>query len=54
MYIFRGSPEMALTLAALRKDRERGKSGLTRQRSGFALFIACLRHNRENRRNGEE
>ena len=52
MCTFRGSPEMALTLAAVGKDDKGGKAGLTRQRSGFALFIACLRHNRENRRNG--
>ena len=54
MCTFLGSLEMALTLGAVGKDDERGRAGLRRERNGFSLFGACLRHDRENRRNGEE
>ena len=54
MFTFRESLRMALTLGALRKNEEMGKADLRRQRSGFALSMACVRHNLENRRNGEE
>ncbi len=53
MYTFLGWLEMALPLGAVGKDEEVGKAGLRRQRSMFLLFMACLGHNPENRRNGE-
>ena len=53
VYFFE-SPEMALTLGAVGKDDKRGKARLRRERSGFALFLACLRHDRENRWNAEK
>jgi hypothetical protein len=52
MYTFLGSFEMALTLGAVRKDKEGGRADLRRERSMFLLFRACLSHNPENRRNG--
>ena len=54
MCIFLGSLEMAFTLGAVRKDEEMGRADLRRERSMFPLFMACLRHNRENHRSGEK
>jgi hypothetical protein len=51
MRIFLGSLEMAFALGAVRKNEEMGRTGLRRQRSSFALFMACLSLNPENHRN---
>ena len=54
MCTFLGSLEMAFALGAVGKDEEMGRADLRRERSMFSLFMACLRHNRENRRSGEK
>ena len=54
MCTFLGSPEMALSFGAVRKDEEIGRAGLKRGKSSVALFIAYLSHNRENHPNGEK
>ena len=54
MYTFLESPETALTFGAVGKDGETGEGDVRRKKTGFLLFMACLRHNMENRRNGEE
>ena len=43
---------MALTLGAVGKDEEMGRADPRRGKSSLVLFMACLRHNLENRRNG--
>ena len=53
MYTFLESPEMALPLGTVGEDEEVGRAEPRRERSIFLLFRAVLRHNRENRRNGE-
>jgi hypothetical protein len=54
MYTFLGWLEMALPLGAVGKDEEMGRAGLRGERSMFLLFMACLSHNPENRRNGQK
>ena len=50
MYTFFEWPEMAFSPEAVGKDEQRRRAGLRRERSMFPLFMACLRHNRENNR----
>ena len=52
MCTFLGSLEMAFSPGAVGKDEEMGRADLRRERSMFPLFMACLRHNPENHRNG--
>ena len=54
MYTFLESPETALTFGAVGRDEETGEGDVRRKKTSFLLFMACLRHNLENRRNGEE
>ena len=54
MYTFLESHKMALPLGAVRKDEGGGRAGLKEGKGSVAPFMACVRHNRENHRNGEK
>jgi len=54
MCTFLGSLEMAFSPEAVGKNEEMGRADLRRERSMSPLFMACLRHNRENHRSGEK
>ena len=54
MCTFLESREMALSLGALGKYEEMGRADLKEVKSGLALFMACLRHNPGNLRDGEK
>ena len=54
MCTFPESHKMALSLGAVRKDEEIGKGLAKEGKTGLALFMACLRDNPGNRRDGEK
>jgi hypothetical protein len=53
MCTFLGLSKIALSFGAVGKEGDMRKSRPLAGKSGLALFTACLRRNRENRRNGE-
>ena len=53
MCTFLESSEMALALGAVGKEEEMGEPTERTGKSTLAPFVACLSHNLENHRNGE-
>jgi len=45
------SLEILISFGAVGREEEIGPADLTRERDALPLFMACLRHNKENRRN---
>jgi len=54
MCTFLESHKMALPLGAVGKDEGMRRADLKEGKSGLALFMACLRHNPGNIRDGEK
>ena len=54
MCTFLESHKMALSLGALVKYEVTGRADLRKGENSVAAFMACLRHNPGNHRNGEK